>query len=281
VDAQKITPRLSIRIARLNGRGAETAARENGVHILTETNYARVLEQQLNMKSVSGGTFMMGGTEKDEQPRRRETVAGFYMGKYEVTEGEYNVFLSATGRRGADNHNSDDVPVSVDWFNAVRYCNWLSEMTGRRPAYTINRDDVTWNQNADGFRLPTEAEWEYACRAGTTTGYSFGDSISTSQANYDGQNRTGLSSSISQGQANRGRVRGRMPVGSLAPNPWGFCDMHGNVWEWCWDAKGMQRAKRGGDYLSWAEYLRSAFRNWSNPRNDAGFRIVSSARTVG
>ncbi|AEF86049.1 conserved hypothetical protein [Treponema primitia ZAS-2] len=270
VDAQKITGKLSIRIARLNGRSAETAARENGVHILTETNYARILEQQLNMKSVSGGTFMMGGTEKDEQPRRRETVAGFYMGKYEVTEGEYNTFLSATGRRGADNHNSDDVPVSVNWFDAVRYCNWLSEMTGRRPAYTINRDNVTWNQNADGFRLPTEAEWEYACRAGTTTAYSFGASISESQANYNGE----------YGRRKAG-LWGRMPVGSFAPNPWGFYDMHGNVWEWCWDAKGMQRAERGGDYLSWGEYLRSAFRNWSNPTNGAGFRIVSSARTMG
>jgi formylglycine-generating enzyme required for sulfatase activity len=279
VDAHKITDKMSIRIVRLNGRSAETAARENAVHIMTEANYARVFEQQLNMVSVSGGTFMMGGNDKDEQPYHKETVAPFYMGKYEVTEGEYNIFLRATGRKGADSHYSDDWPVSgVTWYDAVRYCNWLSEMTGRTPAYKINRDDkwatgpddVTWKTNADGYRLPTEAEWEYACRAGTTTAYSFGNSISGSQANYDERGKT--------------RVQGRMPVGSFAPNPWGFYDMHGNVWEWCWDyhnayGGGAQRANRGGGYLNWSEYLRSAFRHWSNPRSSAGFRIVAPAKT--
>ncbi|GHT56080.1 hypothetical protein FACS1894109_04030 [Spirochaetia bacterium] len=280
VDAHKITDRMSVRIARLNGRSAETAAQENAVHIMTEADYARFFEQQLNMVSVRGGTFMMGGPDKDEQPHHKETVAPLYMGKYEVTEGEYNVFLRATGRRGADSHRSDDWPVdSATWLDAIKYCNWLSEMTGRRPAYTINREDarfsgspedVTWNRNADGYRLPTEAEWEYVCRAGTTTAYSFGNSISENQANYDRQGK--------------GYFRGKM-VGSFVPNPWGFYDMHGNVSEWCWDYKeawpsGAERAVRGGDYRTPGVYLRSAYRGWSNPKSSAGFRIAAPAKTI-
>jgi formylglycine-generating enzyme required for sulfatase activity len=137
-------------------------------------------------------------------------------------------------------------------------------MTGRKAAYTINREEVALNQDANGYRLPTEAEWEYACRAGTATVYSFGNSISVSQANYDDKSKN--------------TKQGKMPVGSYAPNPFGLYDMHGNVWEWCWDYRNGQRAVRGGGYLSWGEYLRSAFRNWSNPKlagADDGFRVAA------
>jgi formylglycine-generating enzyme required for sulfatase activity len=264
IEVNKITDRISLRIVRLNGRSAETASRENAVHIMTEADYAAgVFEGQLNMVRLPGGTFMMGGNDKDEQPRHRETVAPFSMGKYEVTVGEYNAFLRTTGRRELQ-YSSDDLPVSgVEWLDAIRYCNWLSMMTGRTPAYTADSNGVIWNQKANGFRLPTEAEWEYACRAGTTTSYSFGNSISGAQANYDNKTRG---------------MQGKMPVGSYAPNPFGLYDMHGNVWERCWDYHNGQRAVRGGGYLSWGEYLRSSFRNWSNPKLAGaadGFRIAA------
>jgi formylglycine-generating enzyme required for sulfatase activity len=216
---------------------------------------------------------MMGGYEKDEQPRHRVTVKGFSMGKYEVTAGEYKVFLICTGQK-IDNdhlHENDTNPVSVNWYAAAQYCNWLSEMTGRQPAYTITTPTrqrsgaVTWNSAANGFRLPTEAEWEYACRAGTTTAYSFGNSISPSRAWYD--DRSG-----------RSGINFPVQVGSFAPNPWGFYDMHGNVDEWCWDSNNNEyRAVRGGNHLFWGEYLRSAFRNWSrSDSGSAGFRVVYS-----
>ena len=294
VDANKITDRLSIRIARLNGRSVETTARANGVSIMTEAAYAPVFERQLNMISVPGGRFMMGGLDRNEQPRHLETVAPFYLGKYEVTAGEYRAFLTITGqrngneeevlreagRRGVVLGESDDMPAdNVDWFDAVMYCNWLSEMTGRKPAYTINRndrrsgspEDVTWDPSSDGYRLPTEAEWEYACRAGTTTAYSFGDTISPSQARYTwNSNNT---------------VHFPVPVGSFAPNPWGLYDMHGNAAEWCWNYDvrlgELRRAVRGGDYRLYDEYLRSAFRSWEPPNDSGrgkGFRVAAEQR---
>jgi formylglycine-generating enzyme required for sulfatase activity/TolB-like protein len=285
VDAEKITGRLSIRIVRLNGRSVETAAKANAVSIMTEAAYTAIFEQQLNMTSIPGGTFMMGGPNKNEQPRHRETVAPFYMGKYEVTVGEYRAFLTGTGQKINNLYESGDNPVdNVSWLDAVRYCNWLSEKTGRKPAYTIpgndqndrysrgSPDNVVWDPDADGYRLPTEAEWEYACRAGTTTAYSFGDSISPSQARYNEDRRSGM--------------RYPVPVGSFAPNPWGLYDMHGNVSEWCWDYAaefgGHARAIRGGHYLSYAGNLRSAFRRWSSPGNAAGngFRVVHSGKEV-
>jgi formylglycine-generating enzyme required for sulfatase activity len=273
VEADKITSRFSIRIARLNGRSAETEAKANAVSIMTEAAYAPVFERQLNMTNVKGGTFRMGGDDKDEQPRRRVNVAGFNMGKYEVTAGEYRAFLISTGQKTGDGilHENDTNPISVNWYDAVKYCNWLSEMTGRRPAYTITTptrqrpSEVTWNAASNGYRLPTEAEWEYACRAGTTTAYSFGNSISPSQAWYDDRS---------------GRGSFPAPVGSFAPNPWGFYDMHGNIDEWCWDDNNNNyRAVRGGGHLLWGEYLRSAFRNWSRPDSGAGFRILCSSRS--
>jgi formylglycine-generating enzyme required for sulfatase activity len=169
------------------------------------------------------------------------------------------------------------------------------------PAYTIdksrkdpnNKNDydnikwtVTWNRNANGYRLPTEVEWEYACRAGTTTPFNTGNNITTSQANYDGDYPY-------NGNA-KGIYRERTtPVGSFQPNAWGLYDMHGNVWEWCWDwygnyssgaqtdpigaSSGSYRVLRGGSWSYYALNLRSALRGLDSPsyRNFViGFRLV-------
>jgi formylglycine-generating enzyme required for sulfatase activity len=202
------------------------------------------------------------------------------MGRYPVTVGEWREFVRATGWRqsGDVNWEAPGFPqtelhpvVGVNWYDAHQYLRWLSEATGR------------------SYRLPSEAEWEYACRAGTKTAFSFGDTISTEQANYDGN--------FTYNGGVRGEYRrGTTPAGMFPPNPWGLFDMHGNVWEWvqdvvhdnyegapldgsAWEEGGDQarRVLRGGSWLYNPRYLRSALRNGfsSALSNDiVGFRVV-------
>jgi formylglycine-generating enzyme required for sulfatase activity len=140
-----------------------------------------------DMAYIQGGTFMMGSPA--DEPRREDfeiqhsvTVSSFYMDKYQVTQKQYE---DITGKNPSKFKGHDLPAENISWYEAVQYCNNLSVKEGLTPAYTINGEDVTWNRNADGYRLPTEAEWEYACRAGTTTPVNTGNSITTSQANYD------------------------------------------------------------------------------------------------
>lgn len=202
------------------------------------------------------------------------------MGRYPVTVGEWRAFVRATGWRQSGEvdweapgfHQTDAHPVvGVNWYDAQHYLRWLSEATGR------------------SYRLPSEAEWEYACRAGTRTAFSFGDGISTDQANYDGN--------FTWNGGARGEYRrGTTPAGMFPANPWGLFDMHGNVWEWvqdvvhdnyegapldgsAWEEGGDQarRILRGGSWLYNPRYLRSALRNGFSAAlsNDiVGFRVV-------
>jgi formylglycine-generating enzyme required for sulfatase activity len=254
-----------------------------------------------NMVSINGGTFTMGSPAPEtdhwyDAVQHRVTVSSFYMGKYEVTQREWREVMG----NNPSKFMGDDLPVEkVSWYDAIEYCNKRSQREGLTPAYTIDksRNDpnntapttsngenvidtirwlVTWNRNANGYRLPTEAEWEYACRAGTTTPFSTGDNITTDQANY----RT---------------YRETTPAGSFAPNAWGLYDMHGNVDEWCWDwygnysrgaqtdpmgaGSGSDRVVRGGSWGSLAQLLRSARRISFAPAYryaDGGFRLVRS-----
>ncbi len=202
------------------------------------------------------------------------------MGRYPVTVGEWRQFARATGWQPQGEVNwaspgfkqADDHPVvGVSWYDARQYVRWLSEQTGQH------------------YRLPSEAEWEYACRAGTRTAFSFGDEISTSLANYDG-NYTYNGSP--KGEYRQGTTR----VGEFPANPWGLFDMHGNVWEWvqdtvhdtyegapntgqAWEQGGDQsrRILRGGSWLYNPRYLRSALRNGFSAAlsNDiVGFRVA-------
>jgi formylglycine-generating enzyme required for sulfatase activity len=231
----------------------------------------------VDMVFIPGGTFMMGSPASEpgrysNETQHQVTVGSFYMSRYEVTQAEYRAVMGSN----PSFFTGDNLPVEcVSWYDAVAYCNALSAMEGLAPAYTINGTNVHWNRNADGYRLPTEAEWEYACRAGTTTVYNTGDNITTDQANYN---------------SNIGRTTA---VGSYAPNPWGLYDMHGNVFEWCWDRygpygsaaqtdpagppSGAYRVFRGGSWHYGGQRLRSAYRlsyATSDRGTDVGFRLV-------
>lgn len=216
-----------------------------------------------------------------EGPRHVVTIGkAFAMARYPVTVGEWREFVLATRWKGNGDVNwaapgfaqGDDHPVvGVSWHDAQLFAAWLSRRTGKR------------------YRLPAEAEWEYACRAGTTTAFSFGDTIRPGQANYDAR--------FAWNGSTRGVPRrGTTAAGAYPPNAWGLCDMHGNVWEWvqdvihdsyegapadgkAWEEGGDQarRVLRGGSWLYHPRYLRSAVRNGFAARlsNDkVGFRLV-------
>ena len=271
------------------------------------------------MVRIPGGTFTMGspaseaGRRNDEGPQRQVTITSFFMGINPVTVGEFSRFVNATGyrteaersgggwvrfnnewvRRTDANwrnpyftQNDNHPVVLVSWYDAIHYCNWLSAQEGLTPAYTINGTNVTPNWNANGYRLPTEAQWEYACRAGTTTPFYTGNNITTNQANYNGNNP------YNDNAAGEHRER-TTPVGTFEANPLGLYDMHGNVSEWCWDrfgtytrraqtnpvgpATGSYRVLRGGSWSGYGQGIRSAFRSYIDPSSMSyltGFRLV-------
>ena len=196
----------------------------------------------MKLRLIPAGRFEMGSadndkdTDADERPRHWVTITRpFYMGACEVTQGQYKEVMGVNpswfsaagdGKDMVQGLETDRFPVEqVSWLDAVKYCNALSKKESLKPFYQIDGDRVTvpdWN--GEGYRLPTEAEWEYACRAGTKTKYWFGDDDNElgRHAWFDGNSQ-----------------RRTHPVGgSSTENPFGLYDMHGNVWEWCWDWHG-------------------------------------------
>ena len=230
---------------------------------------------------IAPGTFTMGSpsTEvdrySDEGPQTVVTLTmGFWMGKYEVTQREY---LAVMGTNPSYFTGDLDCPVEqVSWDGAVAYCDQLTQReraAGRLPA-------------GYAYRLPTEAEWEYGCRAGTTTATAYGNSLSSAQANFNGNSPFG-------GAAKGPYLATTTKVGSYPANGWGLYDMHGNVWEWCLDrygtyrggsvtdprgaTTGSYRVNRGGGCYDFGGNCRSAIRYYLWPDNtsgDMGFRPV-------
>jgi formylglycine-generating enzyme required for sulfatase activity len=241
----------------------------------------------IDMVAIRGGEFVMGSPDDeperydDEGPQHRVTVPPFFMGRYAVTQAQWR---SVAGLDPVDRDLDPDpaefkdpnLPVEqVSWLDAVEFCARLSRETGRV------------------YRLPSEAEWEYACRAGTTTPFHFGPMISPEVANYDwDQGYDGVKAK------NRKKQRGTMLVSSFPANAWGLHEMHGNVWEWCaddWhgDYEGasvdgrIRRSKnaettsgkviRGGSWIDSPQNCRSAIRfsyDAGHAGSFFGFRLV-------
>ena len=233
------------------------------------------------MVVIPAGSFMMGsppseeGRYNNEGPQHRVSVSRFAMGKYEVTFAEYDGFARATNRElpgdrgwGRGNHPV----INVSWEDAQAYAKWLSEETGQT------------------YRLPSEAEWEYAARAGTTGPFSFSGPISPDRVNYDSSYSYGNSRKDSSGYRAK-----TVEVGSLPANAWGLYEVHGNVWEWvedCWHdnynnaptggsawtsgCSSSSRVLRGGSLSDFPGWVRSANRYSGAPtgRGDVGFRLA-------
>jgi formylglycine-generating enzyme required for sulfatase activity len=242
----------------------------------------------IDFVKVEIGTFDMGSPASEVSRARDENqhqaIAGsFYISKREVTQDDYQSVIGANPSR----FKGPNLPVErVSWLDAIFYCNARSELEGLTPVYTIQSREITWDHEANGYRLPTEAEWEYACRAGTTTVFSTGNTITTSQANFDGN--------YPYNRGRKGQFRQTTtPVMSFAPNAWGLYDMHGNVFEWCWDqyspdtslealdgSLNAPAVMRGGSWYSEARFLRSANRSRSARNSQVsyiGFRVVRNA----
>lgn len=235
-----------------------------------------------NFVLISGGKFQMGSPDAEawrggDETRHTVTVSDFYMSACELTQAEYQAVMG----ENPSSFSGDNLPVeNISWLDAVNYCNARSEQEGRTPVYTIDGENVTWNRAANGYRLPTEAEWEYACRAGTETPFYMENSPSADDANYYGHYPYQIEENyFSQGNLNvqPGEYRGEtLPVGSFEPNPFGLYDMHGNVSEWVWDfygeystesqtdptgpETGALRVYRGGGWNDFGKNLRSAYR---------------------
>jgi len=228
----------------------------------------------LEMVGVPGGRFQMGSPADEgrdyERPQHEVSVGPFWLGKYLVTQAQWRA-VSALPRVKADlptapsKFSGENKPIElVSWNEAVEFCHRLSRSTGQT------------------YRLPSEAEWEYACRAGTTTPFHFGETITTDLANYRGTgwNLGDITYSGNYGAGPKGEYREKTTeVGSFPANAFGLYDMHGNVWEWCQDHwhdnyagaptdgsawlsanEGANRLLRGGSWSNYPGSCRSAYR---------------------
>jgi len=259
--------------------------------LFTITLYAQSVNYE--MVRVPGGSFQMGsasGGENFERPVHTVTLSAFSIGKYEVTQALYESVMGYNPSRFKNYADSPNRPVeNVTWYDAIEFCNKLSERERLQPVYTISgREPATgypityatvtpdWSKN--GYRLP--AQWEYAARGGNGTP---GDYV------YSGSNDVNTVAWYEGNSNNAPQV-----VGTKTPNGLGLYDMSGNVWEWCWDrygdysseaqtdpkgaSSGSYRVRRGGGWNSSSTGARSAYRSYSNPNNgwndNLGFRLV-------
>jgi formylglycine-generating enzyme required for sulfatase activity len=269
-------PKIPIQIfatVRVNSRGDIISRTQGKAGVMTENIGNGV---SLEMVKIPGGRFLMGspeteaGKDSDEAPQHYVNVPEFFMGKYTVTQAQWQAVMG----NNPSHFKGKNRPVErVSWNDATKFCQKLSKKMGR------------------DYRLPSEAEWEYACRAGTKTPFYFGETITPELVNYNG-NYT-----YSNGPEGKYRKE-TTDVGNFPPNSFGLCDMHGNVWEWCqdiwhdnydgapvdgsaWVNRGNRslRVCRGGSWFSDPRFCRSAGRSYYDSGEAGidiiGFRLVS------
>ncbi|MEG4070745.1 formylglycine-generating enzyme family protein [Microcoleus sp. Pol11C2] len=250
---QKYLPIFDFDVITVDASGKENGRRRHYAHFLPEDLGNGIV---VEMVYIPGGTFMMGSPateerrEEGESPQHQVTVPAFYAGKYPITQAQWQAVMG----NNPSYFKGEKRPVeTVSWEDAVKFCAKLSQQTGKK------------------YRLLSEAEWEYACRAGTTTPFHFGETITSDLVNHNG--------SSPYANAPKGLNRRKtIDVGSFPPNAFGLYDMHGNVWEWCsdeWyenyngtptDGSSWEpgtdniRLLRGGSWSYCAVFCRSAFR---------------------
>ena len=227
-----------------NVQNTEGEAENVTVSASPEENEVSMMEIPKSFVLIEGGTFQMGSPEteswrSDDETQHTVTVSNFYMSQYELTQEEYEKVMG----NNPSNFSGSDLPVdNISWLDAVSYCNARSESEGRKPVYTIDGQNVSWDRSANGYRLPTEAEWEYACRTGTVTPFHTETSISAEEANYYGHYPYMIEDNyFSQGNLDTqpGEYRQTtVAVDSFSPNAFGLYNTHGNVGEWVWDYYG-------------------------------------------
>lgn len=252
------------------GREFEAIGSKTGISGLSSR--VRHIPTGIVLVLIPPGKFVMGSTQSElqrdgdevQQPALIESA--FYLGETEVTVAQWRQIMG-TAPREAVRSDDGELPITgVSWHKAKKFVHRMNA------------------QGSSGWRLPTEAEWEYACRAGTTTAFSFGDNITPKQVNYDGQRP------YAGGEPGL-RRDGPVPVRGLPRNPWGLYEMHGNVFEWCEDlyvvhpergvpandSPGASRVLRGGAWSSKGKQIRSGSRDGYPPSSSGpkyGFRIV-------
>lgn len=242
---------------------------------------------------VPAGSFMMGspdteaGRSSDEGPLHELRLSVFYLSMFEVTFDEYDAYCAATGKPRPNDQGwgrGRSPVINVSWNDAVEYCNWRSMKEGIKPCYAISETSVSCDFNAKGYRLPTEAEWEYAAKGGPAAEGLALNAVYAGSASLD---------QVAWHAGNSGKRT--HPVGEKAANALGLFDLAGNVWEWCWDlyagdsyskspatdptgaSSGSLRVIRGGSWNAGASYARSANRDYyirGTRAGNLGFRVL-------
>ena len=294
------------------------ASGQHGIETTSTLNSSQTEEENVGQASaetdadvddgyllISAGTFLMGSSRAEnwrieDEVQHEVAVSAFYVDPYETMQENYEQLMGGN----PSTFVGGNLPVeNISWLDAIQYANKKSEAAGLTPAYTIMNGSVSWDRSANGYRLPTEAEWEYACRAGTATPFNTEKSLSAEEANFYGHYPYEIEENYfndSVLEARPGEYRQTtVPVGSFEPNAWGLYDCHGNVNEWCWDYysdydisdndnpagtdTGTRHVYRGGGWNDFAKNLRSAYRAAGQAdmaSYNLGVRLVRNAGAV-